>query len=99
MEGIVAPTDSRWRQDLRQWENGYEEEADEEKVKIDPKPQNPIILVIMNVNFAPSNSPTRKGETESMVFDSSEQVPTEAQEMLHHNKFSNMPFKKSTDIN
>ena len=35
MEGIVAPTDSRWRNDLRYFEEDLMEEADNQKVLIE----------------------------------------------------------------
>lgn len=35
MEGVVAPTDSRFRNDLRHYEEGNIEEADAEKVLIE----------------------------------------------------------------
>lgn len=35
MEGVVAPTDSRWRNDLRYFEEDLMEEADNEKVLIE----------------------------------------------------------------
>ena len=35
MEGIIAPTDSRWRNDLRYFEEDLMEEADNEKVLIE----------------------------------------------------------------
>ena len=35
MEGIIAPTDSRWRNDLRYFEEDLMEEADNEKVIIE----------------------------------------------------------------
>ena len=37
MEGYVAPTDSRWRKDLRLYEEGLVEESDEAKVVIENK--------------------------------------------------------------
>jgi len=35
MEGYVAPTDSRWRQDLRLYEEGLVEDSDDAKVIIE----------------------------------------------------------------
>jgi hypothetical protein len=35
MQGIIAPTDSRWRNDLRYFEEDLIDEADLEKVEIE----------------------------------------------------------------
>ena len=35
MEGTIAPTDSRYRQDVTLYEQGQEDEADEAKLKIE----------------------------------------------------------------
>lgn len=35
MKGIIAPTDSRWRKDVRFWEEGNEEESDRTKIEIE----------------------------------------------------------------
>jgi hypothetical protein len=37
MEGVVAPTDSRFRGDLRLYEEGFVEDADEVKLRIEEK--------------------------------------------------------------
>ena len=36
-EGLIAPTDSRFRGDLRLFENGFSDEADVEKLRLEEK--------------------------------------------------------------
>ena len=37
MDGVIPPTDARYRNDMRLWEQGKEDEADEEKVRLEVK--------------------------------------------------------------
>ena len=45
MEGYVAPTDSRWRQDLRLYEEGLVEDSDDAKVIIENRQREQRQLV------------------------------------------------------
>ena len=45
MTGTIAPTDSRFREDVQLFENGKEEEADREKVVIEVRQRNHRKLV------------------------------------------------------
>ena len=37
MDGVIAPTDSRYRGDVRRYESGLDDEADEEKIRCEIK--------------------------------------------------------------